>query len=368
MSGSNQQQKYTPGQNLADRQALLATGVRMRANLGTQTGNGPGSTVQFKLRNVGIITRLKVRVTCNVTIATHALTPSAFGPYGLLAKIDLLDYNTVDRHFATGPLNYLLSSVRHGRPWMPTGQGLVDTAQTQQPTATGTANIIFNVEVPVCYDPHNDLTGAILAQTVVGEQFLRLQINNTLIGDPMSPYVTDGNGGTIVINSISMQCWQDYIMPQGPTPRIPLFDLNSVYEFAALYTSSDNIVVGGTKFLDYPNVRNVMGLFAIYVDNSTVVVNETDISQLTLVANGNTNMREQDSLDVRADMRQMLGGDLPAGSYYIGSRRNPIQTFIYSQVQEAITFAAASGTSYLAYGFESVYPLATPLPGIAAGS
>lgn len=360
--------KYSPGQNLVDRQALLSTGVRMRANLGTQTANGPGQTIQFKLRNVGIITRLKARVTVNYTVAVATVTASPFGPYGFISKIDLLDYNTVDRHFSTGPLNYLLSSIRHGRPWMPTGQGLVDTAQTVQPVTTGAKVCNFNVEIPVAYDPHNDLTGAILAQTVVGEMFLRLQLNNTLIGDPMSPFVTDGGGGTVTITAVSVTLFQDYIMPQGSRPQIPLFDLNSVYEYAALYTSSDNIVAGGTKFLDYPNVRNVMGLFMIYVDNSTVTVNETDISQLVLVANGNTNMREQDPMDVRGDMRQMLGGDLPAGSYYIGSRRNPIQTFIYSQVQQAITFAAASGTSYLAYGFESVYPLATPLPGIAAGS
>lgn len=363
------QQKYTPQQNANDRMQLLHTGVKMRAFLGTQTGNGVGSTVQFKLRNVGIITRLKFRVTVNVTIATHALTASPFGPYGFFSRLDLLDYNTVDRHFSHGVLNYLLNSVRHGRPWMPTGQGLVDTLQTQQPTGTGAnQTLAFNLEIPVCYDAHNDLTGAILAQTVVGEMFARLQVNNTMIGDPLSPYMTDGAGGTIAINSISVDCWQDYIMPQGSNPAIPLFDLNSVYEFAATYTSSDNIIAGGTKFLDYPNVRNVMGLLMVYVNNGTVTVNETDISQLTLVANGNTNMREQNSLDVRADMRQMIGGDLPAGSYYIGSRRNPIQTFIYSQVQEAVTFANATGSPYLAFGFESIYPLATPLPGIAAGS
>lgn len=359
--------KYTVGQNMQDRMTLLATGVSMIANLGTFGPYLPGATASIRLRNVGVITELKVRLTASVTIATHVTTASPFGPYGMVTKFSLLDYNTTERVFASGPMIYMLDSIRQGEPWMGTGQGLIDTAQTQLPTTVAAGQTIeCNYSIPVAYDPGNDLRGAILAQTVVGEMFLRITFNATAIGDPMSPYITDGNGGTAAITNINLTVWQAYIQPQ--TNVLPLYDLNTVYEFAAMYTSSDNIVVGGTKYVDYPNVRSVMGFYMIYVDNSAVVINGTDINYLNLIANGNTNMREQDPLLVRRDMRVMLGGDLPASMYYIPTRRQPIQTWIYSQVQEAINFAAASGTSYLAYGFESTYPLNTPLPGIAAGS
>jgi hypothetical protein len=81
-------------------------------------------------------------------------------------------------------------------------------------------------------------------------------------------------------------------------------------------------------------------------------------------------MREQDPLDVRKHMRIMLGGDLPASLYFVPSRRQPIQTWIYSQVQELFNWGTltSSPVPYLNYGFESIYPLNTPLPGIAAAS
>jgi hypothetical protein len=69
-------------------------------------------------------------------------------------------------------------------------------------------------------------------------------------------------------------------------------------------------------------------------------------------------------------MRNALGGDLAAGLYYYGHRRNPVSTFIFSQVQNIITFGSTVGSSdtYVGYGFESTYGQSTPLPGIAYGA
>lgn len=365
MSGSAP--KYTVNQNMQDRMVLLGTGVAMQAKLGDFGPYLPGATAQIRLRNVGVITGLKVRLTASVTITTAVAVASPFGPYGIVSKFSLLDYNTTERIFASGPMIYMLSSIRRGCPWMGTGQGLVDTLQTALPVAVGAAQTIeCNYEIPVAYDAGNDLRGAILAQTVVGEMFLRITFNLNQTGDPSAPYLTSVNSSVLTISNIMISVWQNYIQPQSN--QLPLYDLNTVYEYAAMFSSSDNIVVGGTKYLDYPNVRSVMGSYLFYVNNSGVTVNETDISALTLIANGNTRMREMDPLDVRKDMRLMLGGDLAASMYYIPTRRQPIQTWIYSQVQLALQFAAATGTSYVAYGYESTYALNTPLPGIAAGS
>lgn len=362
MSGSTAR-NYTPAQNLSDRAELLHTGVRMRANLGTFTA-ALGSTLQIKLRNVGVMTRIKARILGTGAIGTANLVASKFGPYGLVNKLTFLDYNSVQRIFCPGWMAYFLASVRHGRPWMPTGQGLVDTAQTQQDTTTGASKAInFDLECPLAYDPMNDLTGAILAQTVVGEQFLQLTFPASPIGsDPTSAYVADGNNGTYA-PSLTVQVFQDYI--QQATGALPFIDLNSVYEFGATFQTSDNIVNGGSKFIDWPNVRTVMGAYFAFINNGAVTVNGTDISAINLIANGNTNMREQDPLDNRADLRQMLGGDLPAGMYYQGSRRNPIQTQIYSQVQTQFTIGGAVTNPFFQYGFESTYRLMTPLPGMA---
>lgn len=357
-------QQYTAAQNYADRMTLLQTGVPMQTKLGTFGPYLLGSTAQIRLRNVGVITGLSLRFTANVTI-TGTPTANPVGPYGFVSSHQTTDYNTTQRVYASGPMVYLLNSVRHGRPWMPVGQGLVDTQQTAQPL-TGTAvNVIWNVDIPFAVDAGNDLTGSVLAQTVVGEMFYRAQFVNAAVGDAWNAPYGVGSSGVVTVNSITIDAWQRYLQPQSAA--LPLMDLNTVYEFAGQYQTQNGITTNGQTFVDYPNVRSVLGSYFGFLDNSALAINGTDIASMTLIANGNTNMREQDPLDVRKHMRVMLGGDV-FESFYIPSRRQPIQTWIYSQVQERFIWGTvtSSPAPALYYAFESIYPLNTPLPGIAA--
>ena len=349
-------------QNAADRATLLATGVQMVQKIATVTGLTGGQTMRQRLNNVGVVTRLRVRVTASVNI-TATCTASPYGPYGLISNWNVQDYNTTDRIKVTGVQMYHINSVRHGRPWMPTGQGLIDTEQTQLPTATGAQMIIFNIDLPLAYDPGSDLRGAILAQTVVGQLVLNATVNNSLVGDANSPYTA----GTATLTGVQFDIWQEFLMPQSAT--LPLIDLNTVYELAGTFQVYAGIVTGGQVFLDYPNVRSVVGAYHQFIDNGTGTINGTDITEIDLIANGSTTMRQFDPLQLRKDSRVMLGGDLPAGLYYIASRRQPIQTALYSQVQSKWTFGTvtSSPAPYLSYAYESFYGLNTPLPGIAAG-
>lgn len=365
---SSSSSSYTLNQNYVDRHTLLTTGVPMAANIGTYGPFTSGASTQIKLRNVGVITRLRLRVTASVNV-TAATTASPFGPYALLSRVSTSDYNSTLRVNSTGPLLKLLSDSRLGRPYAPTGQGLTDTAQVQIPTATGTNTMQFEIEVPVARDRMHDLTGAILAQTVVGELFCNLTFNNTIVGDVLSPY-TDG---AATVSNIYVTVLQDYIQPQANAQgqiALPLIDLNTVYEFNAIYRSTDSITGGGQKYIDYPNVRNVLSHIFAFVNNGALTVNGTDIQSLLLVANGNTNLRESDPLFNRMEVRNRLGGDWPAGCYFWSHRNNPIQTNIYSQVQSLITFGStvSGANSYVVYGFEDTYMLNTPLPGVASGS
>lgn len=348
-------------QNALDRATLLATGVQMIQKIGTQSGIAAGATMRQRLSNVGVITRLKVRVTATIDI-TAAATASPFGPYGLISVWNVQDYNTTDRIKVSGIELYHINSVRHGRPWMPTGQGLVDTEQTQLPTAIGNnQQIIFNVDLPLAYDPGSDLRGAILAQTVVGQQVLNATVNNTLVGDATSPYTA----GTVTLTGVQFDMWQEYIMPQNAS--LPLIDLNTVYELAGTFRVYAGIVTGGQVFFDYPNVRSVIGAYHHFIDNGTGTINGADVSDISMVVNGNTTARDYDPLLLRKDSRLLLGGDIPASLYYIPSRRQPIQTAIYSQVQSKWTFGIVTATPapYMGYAYESFYGLNTPLPGIA---
>lgn len=359
---------YTPQQNYNDRMALLSYGTKMIKNLGVQTlssGSILSGMIQQRLFNVGLITQLRIRVTASVNI-TVAATASPLGPYALLQKIILSDYNTTERVQTTGPFLYFFNSMKHGRPWMPTGQGLVDTDQTQLPTAVANNQTIqFELLVPVAVDPANDLTGSIYAQTTVGEQYLKVLINNAMVGDVNCPYTA----GTVTLNSVTIQTWQDYIQPNQYAPSVPRIDANTVYELAAVYTTTQNINANQKLLLNYPNVRQIMAHYFMYVNDGALTPNGTDLTTLNLVVNGNTYQSEKDPLLVRADMRNHLGGDIAAGLYYYGHRRNPISTFIFSQVQNEITFGSTvNANSYIAFGFESTYGQSTPLPGISYGA
>ena len=360
-SASTSANNYTSANNLSDRAILLSTGIKNVVPIGTFTGYTPGSRANIKVRNVGVTTGFFVRVTASITIATAAATASPFAPYTTLSKIEFSDYNTTLRQSSSGILNYFMNSIRYGRPFLPTGQGNVDTQQTVTPTAVGADQLLqYSFYVPLARDPNRDLTGAVLSQTVVGEQYLNLTVNPTVVGDVTSPYTA--TTGDVTINSVSFQVWQEYILPQ--TPNLPLMDLNTVYEFNGLFTSTNNVSTNGQAFIDYPNVRNVLGMYYGLVNNGGVTVNGGDITNISLIANGNTNIRDRDPLSVRATMRHIMGGDLPAGLYYDGHRNNPVSTFIYSQFQMRLTFGTLAGNSYLFYGFESIYPNNTPLPGV----
>jgi len=371
--------KYSYAQNITDRGILLSTGVPMETLLGTFGPYAMGQTAQIRLRNLGVTTGLEVRISATVTITGgDTATASPLAPWNLVAQHVTLDYNTTQRTFASGPMVYMWNSIRHSCPYLSAAQSAgafpasptigVDTDQVLVPTS-GTNTMELNVDIPFAVDAGQDLTGAILAQTVVGELFYKLTFANSASGDAWnSPYTAVSGGGSVAISNIYVTVWQRYIQPQ--MPNIPLYDCNTVYEFAGLFQTQNNVTTNGQTYVDYPNVRSVLGAYYGFLDNNALAVNGTDINAITLVANGNTRMREMDPLLIRKHMRMMLGGDLPASMYYMPSRRTPIQTWIYSQVQTLFNWATitSSPAPALYYGYESTYPLNTPLPGIVGAS
>lgn len=350
-------------QNMADRMELLYRGVRMKTKLGVFGPYTLGQIANIKLRNVGVITHLEVRVQAAITIAGGTPTASSLAPYNVVTKFSLTDYNTTERVSAPGYMIYLQNSWRQRRPFMCVGQGSVDTQQAITPVSTGT--LYANYIIPVAKDPMGDLTGAILAQTVVGEQYLNVSLPTALVGTDVQSLYSAANGATATTTAFYITVWQNYIQPASN--RLPLLDLNTVYELLGTYASYDNIVTGGTKYIDYPNVRSIDGFYMYFMDNSALAVNGTDLASLNLVVNGNTQMLERDPLLTRRIMRNWIGGDLPASTYITDHKSNPISTFIYSQVQAALTFGTvtASPAPAIFYMYESSYQQNTPLPGVA---
>jgi len=364
---TQQGQQYTSANNAQDRNTLLTTGIPMRILIGKNGPYSPGQTARIKLQNVGVITNLKMRIEAQIAITGGPMQISPLAPYNFATNIVTSDYNTTQRIFAPGNIMQMLLSARHGRVWMGSGQGAVDTSQVVVPINTvspSSSNFFFNLDLPFAYDKNSNLSGAILAQTVVGEMYLSVTFPTTFVQDITTLYT---GGGSVTVTNIYITLWQEIIQPQNSA--LPLMDLQTVYEVAGGYISSTNLAQGQWKYLDYPNVRAVKACYLYFCNNGLLTQNETDLSNIYLIANGTTQLGQHTPQVIRQDMRTKMGGDLPTGLYYIDTRRQPIQTAIYSQVQLGILPATVNaGNTFIAWAFESMYPLNTPLPGIAQAS
>ena len=187
--------------------------------------------------------------------------------------------------------------------------------------------------------------------------------------DPLaSPYTA----GTVALAAagITIDAYMHYIMPQaGVSPNnLPMIDLGTIYAIEGGVTDSANIVANQSKFLNWPNNRAILNATHIYNQAATGgTLNGTDISQFTLLVNGNTNVRELSPEAVRLHQRQVLSTDLPNGVYNFASRSQPITTQLYGNVQTKADIVTAGANSYFQSQYESTYLSGTPLPGVVQG-
>jgi hypothetical protein len=369
-------------QNIGLRQALLATAPRMRKNLGTFTQNGaPGGTTRVKLFNVGITTRILLDVTATYTVGVAPATLSPKAPWNVIQKVKLTDYDGTDRINASGYQLWVLNSVRAGG--QPYGYNNTTAANVlaapNMPVAVGAQTSEFLIEVPLAFNPSNDLRGALLTQTAVGEAFLNIDWNSVFYQSANADAVFNGAPTTTITNVvISVNVIQEYLLPQqiGNQVPLPTLDLMTVYEFAGAVKSSDNISVNQEKLFNYPNVRSVIGFYTNYVNNGVMNAATTDVSKFRLIANGNNVLREYGPSDKLFEQRIIgaTGGfapmsDLRAGTYFELHRDKPIETALFGNVQYGITPSAANGgNQYFEVGFESFYTKGSTLPGLSQSS
>jgi len=356
------------GENLALRNALLATAPRMRKKLGSFSAT-QGNTTRVKLFNVGVIQKLVGVVTASVTIAGNALVAGKRGAHALLSQVKVVDFEGTDRVNASGYQLWVLNSVRNRTPAFLNNESMTAVSSMPTvPTAVGTANIQYYFEIPIAYDPERDLRGAILAQTAVGEMFVNLTVGTLLTdGSDEGVYNSKGAAGTLTVNSINIDLYQDYLFPQaiGGQLPLPMQDLLTVYEINGNFRLTDNISNGQERLIPYPNVRSVLASYTNWMNAGAM---SNAINKFTLIANGN-NILTENSLDTQLmEQRNWFNGDLQIGTFFYNHRNRPVETAMYGNVQAGITFnAAPSCVYYIEQMFESFYPKGALLPGMTNG-
>ena len=355
-------------QNMALRQALLQSAPRMRKKIGTYTESSApeGKTTRIKLFNVGVITMLRLVVTANITIATANGTASPKAPWNVIKNIKFTDFTGTDRINLSGFQLWVLNSVRRRTPAHINNEGLAAVSTMPVvPTAQATADIKFYIDVPFAFNPENDLRGAILAQSNNGEMWLNITWNDDFHQNGNDDGVYNGGAtSAVTVNSIAVDVYQDYLLPQsiGGNIPLPLMDLYTIYELNGNFRITDNMSNGQERLVSYPNQRSVLGMYLFYLNNGAM---SNSIDQIRMIANGN-NILLENSLDTQlAEQREWFNGDLKTGVFLQLHRSRLIETALYGNVQMGVKFSAApTGVYYLEQLVESFIPLGSVLPGI----
>lgn len=365
-------------QNMAARSQLIATGLAFTKRLPSQSSQNAvlGQTIRVPLDRTGIVTGVTLMVTAIIDITATA-TLSQAGPYSLIQNIQYVDFAGVKHINTSGYLLHALNCMKgsklvgnpQGSSNLLASERPLDTAILVAPTAIANSQlVIFPLYIPLAYDPTSDLRGAVLAQTDRGEHYLTITFANALVNaDPLVAPYTAGTAVQHAATNITIDAYQHYLMPQagvGPG-NLPMIDLGTIYEVAGGTIDSANIVAGAAKYLNWPNNRAILSVMHFF-DQAAAggTLNGADLTQLTVLINGNTNVREMGPEYLRMQMRYRLATDLASGLYYIEARRQPITTQLYGNVQTKADIVTAGANSYFMNQYESFYLSGTPLPGV----
>lgn len=364
-------------QNMLARMNLLQTGISMIKRLQPVTAD-LGSQIRISLPRSGIMTGILLQFTVPVTIATAPAVPSPVAPWNIAQMVSYLDFAGVAHTRTNGFQLWAANSMKNNDavsciPAQNFAGGAGPSLNSftniiNQPTAVGSGNIVFSLYVPLAYNPDSDLTGAVMCQTAVGEHYVNIQLANSLVNaDPwIAPYISGAvtpSGATG--QQVKVEAFQYYIQPQDTmNTMLPWIDLGTIYGYEGGVANTANITSGNQVYTNYPNNRSVYSALFNYENGSAFTANGADVNQIVLLANGNTNLREVTPRLMAETQRNLGNFDLPGGSYYFGSRRQPITTQLYANVQARFDLGTVNaGVTQIIQQFEVMYASGVPLPG-----
>lgn len=373
------QEQMTPQQqNAMARFNLLTTGIAMTKRLQPVIGQ-LGGQVRIPLQRMGIMTGVLLQFTVPVTIADFD-SVSQLAPFNIAQTVTYTDFAGVNRTKTNGFQLWAAQTFKQGDALgaIPNSVGATgstvstynyDTNILNMPAANGEGEICFSLYVPMAYDPASDLTGAVLTQTNVGEHFITVDFANSLSGADKFKFPYGPATKATLSGGIRVEAFQHYIQPQAMSAAfLPMIDLSTIYGFEGGYQTTANIAANQSTYVNYPNNRAILSALIQYQNGNDFTLNGSDLSGITLVANSNTNFREYTPRMLRELQRNLANCDMPNGTYYMGSRRQPILTQLYANVQAKMDILTAAAGSKLISQYEVQYASGSPLPGITAGS
>jgi hypothetical protein len=367
--GSGGGQMTPAQQNQLARQLIQSQGLDMCQQIFSYTGApSTNNVITIVPRNVGLLRGFWVEINATMygSAASGALTP--FGPANLLSQIVFFDLNNNVRHQTTGWHVAFIDSIRKGYPYSqgftvpgPIGYGpnfapSVVEAPTELPaTAPGSPNVRMLYYIPISYTK-DDLRGAIYMGVTNATASLQLTLNTS------GAFVATGADPTGAIyqnatnpewSSVTVNVYQDYIdqLPVGSNgaPILPLTDLSTVYELKS--TTLTSMVANQDFPIPYSNFRSFLSTFMVF-DNGGTLNTGSDVNYLGLQAANFTFMLKTDAGLWSSWTRDMLQTDFPDGVYYLDTRRKPLNTNQYGNLQLILNASTVNANAVVLMGYE----------------
>lgn len=362
--------------NMAQRQAVLRSAVHMRQQIaaGTITPSS-NPTINVSPRFVGLGMRFIVEVlaTINNTGGT-TINATDFNLANLIQQVQVVDLNNYTRIQTIGAHLALLATAKRKRPYGATANWnntytvggannlsqMLDTPPAywpvfQGPTSigagtNGTVRGVF--EIPLAYSD-DDLRGAIYLNVVNSTANIQITFNTNAVGATTADTtfaLYNGAAGTAgTITSLSYVIYQEYL-DQLPIANgrviLPVLDLSTVYElkntnFTALTQNQDFPI-------PFSNFRDFLSTFLIFNhDGGSGRTTGTDVNYFALQSANFTNLWKQDALLCAQLAREHVPYDLPAGTYYFPSRRRPISTTQYGNMEIILNASTVGASPYV---------------------
>lgn len=363
-----QQAQQNPQQANAFARAIIqANGVEMTQQIYNNAITPTVSNViNIQPRNVGLIKGFWIELTAAVSCSSGTLTPTDFGPSNLLSQIVFTDLNNNTRIQTTGWHLAMVNTAKARRVYgsaapfgtghdspMNFGSNWNVISQTASIAAAATGVVVMRYFVPLAYSD-TDYRGAVYANVVNATMNLQLTVNAnpvSVAGADSTASVYKGGVGSITSIQVSVyQLFMDQIPFSNGFPILPAIDLSTIYELKN--TVFPPTILANTEFaMQYSNFRDYLSTFVVYYNGAARAAG-TDISYLSLQAANFSNIWKKTPALIAMQTRNILGVDMPPGTYYFSSRAKPISSQQYGNIELIINPSTAGATAYLGVGYE----------------
>jgi len=359
-------QQYTPQQiNGMQRAMVLAGAVEMKQQIFSQLFPlvANANPINIPVRNVGLIKRFIVEITATIPQNVGGAL-SQLGLANIIQNVQFMDLNNNIRINTDGVHLAALAHFKKRRPSQQTlstvvadnnqmlqvGENFPVLAYASNTGAPQNVRAVF--EVPLAYSD-DDLRGAVYGNVVNATMNLQIQIcqNASVAAGVDSTYAMWGNGaGLQVLTNITVTVYQVYLdqipVDQNGKPVLPILDLSTVYELKK--TAFSAIVANQDFTFPYANFRDFVSTMVVF--NSTGadagLLNGSDVNYWALQSANFTNIFKQDPLEIARITRNEIQVDLPKGTYYFPSRKHPISTTQFGNMNLVLNAKTASTPAY----------------------